>query len=47
MVRRDRVIAVDASPDRGLLTDPNINRHSDGRGRTRMAVSRLKVLASE
>jgi MinD-like ATPase involved in chromosome partitioning or flagellar assembly len=64
MVRRDRVIAVDANPDRGtlgervrdvstsstvrdLLTDPNINRYADVRGHTRMAVSRLEVLASE
>jgi MinD-like ATPase involved in chromosome partitioning or flagellar assembly len=63
-VRRDRVIAVDANPDRGtlgervrdvstsstvrdLLTDPNIKRYSDVRGHTRMAVSRLEVLASE
>jgi MinD-like ATPase involved in chromosome partitioning or flagellar assembly len=64
MVRRDRVIAVDANPDRGtlaervrdsstsstvrdLLTDPNIKRYADVRGHTRMAVSRLEVLASE
>jgi hypothetical protein len=47
MVRRDRVIAVDVSPDCGLLTDPNINRHADVRGHTRMVVSRLEVLASE
>ncbi|OMC08423.1 secretion protein EspI [Mycobacterium sp. SP-6446] len=64
MVRRDRVIAVDANPDRGtlaervgdistsstvrdLLTDPNIKRYADIRGHTRMAVSRLEVLASE
>jgi MinD-like ATPase involved in chromosome partitioning or flagellar assembly len=64
IVRRDRVIAVDANPDRGtlaervhdistnstvrdLLTDPNINRYADVRGHTRMAVSRLEVLASE
>jgi MinD-like ATPase involved in chromosome partitioning or flagellar assembly len=62
-VRRDRVIALDANPDRGtlaervrdassstvrdLLTDPNINRYADVRGHTRMAVSRLEVLASE
>lgn len=63
-VRRDRVIAVDANPDRGtlaervrdvstsstvrdLLTDPNIKRYADVRGHTRMAVSRLEVLASE
>jgi MinD-like ATPase involved in chromosome partitioning or flagellar assembly len=64
MVRRDRVIAVDANPDRGtlaervhdtstrstlrdLLMDPNINGYPDIRGHTRMAVSRLEVLASE
>jgi MinD-like ATPase involved in chromosome partitioning or flagellar assembly len=64
MVRRDRVIAVDANPDRGtlaervrdtstnstvrdLLTDPHIKRYPDVRGHTRMAVSRLEVLASE
>jgi MinD-like ATPase involved in chromosome partitioning or flagellar assembly len=64
MARRDRVIAVDANPDRGtlaervqdsstsstvrdLLTDPNINRYADVRSHTRMAVSRLEVLASE
>jgi MinD-like ATPase involved in chromosome partitioning or flagellar assembly len=64
MERRDRVIAVDANPDRGtlaervrdvstrstvrdLLADPNINRYADVRGHTRMAVSRLEVLASE
>jgi CobQ/CobB/MinD/ParA family nucleotide binding protein len=64
MVRRDRVIAVDANPDRGtlaervrdtstsstvrdLLTDPKINSYADIRGHTRMAVSRLEVLASE
>jgi MinD-like ATPase involved in chromosome partitioning or flagellar assembly len=64
IVRPDRVIAVDANPDRGtlaervldnstrstvrdLLTDPNINRYADIRGHTRMAVSRLEVLASE
>jgi MinD-like ATPase involved in chromosome partitioning or flagellar assembly len=64
IVRRDRVIAVDANPDRGtlgervcgnasnstvrdLLTDPNINRYADVRGHTRMAVSRLEVLANE
>jgi MinD-like ATPase involved in chromosome partitioning or flagellar assembly len=64
MVRRDRVIAMDANPDRGtlaervgdvfagstvrdLLTDPNINSYADVRGYTRMAVSRLEVLASE
>ncbi len=32
---------------RDLLTDPNINRYADIRGHTRMAVSRLEVLASE
>jgi MinD-like ATPase involved in chromosome partitioning or flagellar assembly len=64
MVRPDRVIAVDANPDRGtlaervrdastkstvrdLLTDPNVSRYGDIRGHTRMAVSRLEVLASE
>lgn len=64
MVRRDRVIAVDANPDRGtlaervgdnstsstvrdLLNDPNIDRYADIRCHTRMAVSRLEVLASE
>jgi MinD-like ATPase involved in chromosome partitioning or flagellar assembly len=64
MARRDRIIAVDANPDRGtlaervadiatcstvrdLLTDPNINRYADVRNHTRMAVSRLEVLASE
>lgn len=64
IVRRDRVIAVDANPDRGtlaervrdastrstvrdLLLDPRINRYADIRGHTRMAVSRLEVLASE
>jgi MinD-like ATPase involved in chromosome partitioning or flagellar assembly len=64
MIRRDRVIAVDANPDRGtlaervndnstrstvrdLLSDPNINRYADIRCHTRMAVSRLEVLASE
>jgi MinD-like ATPase involved in chromosome partitioning or flagellar assembly len=64
IVRPDRVIAMDANPDRGtlaervrdmsttstvrdLLTDPNINRYADVRGHTRMAVSRLEVLASE
>jgi MinD-like ATPase involved in chromosome partitioning or flagellar assembly len=62
--RRDRVIAVDANPDRGtlaervrdvstsstvrdLLSDPNISRYADIRNHTRMAVSRLEVLASE
>lgn len=64
VVRRDRVIAVDANPDRGtlgervndhssnstvrdLLTDPNINSYAAVRTHTRMAVSRLEVLASE
>jgi MinD-like ATPase involved in chromosome partitioning or flagellar assembly len=64
IARRDRVIAVDANPDRGtlgervrdssarstvrdLLIDPNINRYADVRRHTRMAVSRLEVLASE
>ena len=64
MIRRDRVIAVDANPDRGtlaervhdsstrstvrdLLNDPNIGRYADVRCHTRMAVSRLEVVASE
>lgn len=64
MVRNDRVIAVDANPDRGtlaervrdvstmstirdLLRDPNIKRYADVRNHTRMAPSRLEVLASE
>jgi MinD-like ATPase involved in chromosome partitioning or flagellar assembly len=64
MVRTDRVIAVDANPDRGtlaervpgasststvrdLLRDPNIKRYADVRNHTRMAPSRLEVLASE
>jgi MinD-like ATPase involved in chromosome partitioning or flagellar assembly len=64
MVRSDRVIAVDANPDRGtlaervvdsstdstvrdLLSDPDINRYADVRSHTRMAGSRLEVLASE
>jgi MinD-like ATPase involved in chromosome partitioning or flagellar assembly len=64
IVRSDRVIAVDANPDRGtlaervsdastestvrdLLSDPNINRYADVRSHTRMAGSRLEVLASE
>jgi MinD-like ATPase involved in chromosome partitioning or flagellar assembly len=64
MVRGDRVIAVDANPDRGtlaervldastrstvrdLLRDPNISRYADVRAHTRMAISRLEVLASE
>lgn len=63
-VRTDRVIAVDANPDRGtlaervadtsntstvrdLLRDPNITRYADVRNHTRMASSRLEVLASE
>jgi MinD-like ATPase involved in chromosome partitioning or flagellar assembly len=64
MVRGDRVIAVDANPDRGtlaervqdasttstvrdLLKDNNIHRYADVRSHTRMAISRLEVLASE
>src|SRR5262249_44701865 len=64
MVRADRVIAVDANPDRGtlaervadtstsstvrdLLRDPNIRRYADVRNHTRLAASRLEVLASE
>jgi MinD-like ATPase involved in chromosome partitioning or flagellar assembly len=64
MARSDRVIAVDANPDRGtlaervsdsstestvrdLLSDPNIGRYADVRSHTRMAGSRLEVLASE
>jgi MinD-like ATPase involved in chromosome partitioning or flagellar assembly len=64
MVRTDRVIAVDANPDRGtlaervlddstsstvrdLLRDPMIQRYADVRNHTRMAPSRLEVLASE
>ncbi|OBG99323.1 secretion protein EspI [Mycobacterium sp. E2497] len=64
LMRQDRVIAVDANPDRGtlaervrdastnssvrdLLNDPNITRYADVRGHTRMAGSRLEVLASE
>ncbi|ODR07706.1 ATPase [Mycobacterium sherrisii] len=63
-VRTDRVIAVDANPDRGtlaervpdtstsstvrdLLRDRNIKRYADVRNYTRMAPSRLEVLASE
>ena len=63
-IRPDRVIAIDANPDRGtlaervhdasttstvrdLLTQPNIGRYADIRSHTRMAVSRLEVLASE
>jgi MinD-like ATPase involved in chromosome partitioning or flagellar assembly len=62
--RNDRVIAVDANPDRGtlaervsdtstpstvrdLLSDPNIKGYADVRSHTRMAGSRLEVLASE
>lgn len=64
MTRNDRVIAVDANPDRGtlgervrdnsvqstvrdLLSDPHIQRYADLRAHTRMAGSRLEVLASE
>lgn len=64
MMRQDRVIAVDANPDRGtlaervrdassqstvrdLLSDPDIERYADVRSHTRMAGSRLEVLASE
>lgn len=64
MMRNDRVIAVDANPDRGtlaervrdassqstvrdLLSDPDIERYADVRNHTRMAGSRLEVLASE
>lgn len=64
MVRTDRVIAVDANPDRGtlgervldtstsstvrdLLRDDRIRRYADVRNHTRMAPSRLEVLASE
>jgi len=63
MARTDRVIAVDANPDRGtlaerisdsttsstvrdLLLDPNVSRYADVRHHTRMAPSRLEVLAS-
>lgn len=63
-IRTDRVVAVDANPDRGtlaervadasntstvrdLLRDPNIKRYADVRNHTRMASSRLEVLASE
>jgi len=64
IVRTDRIIAVDANPDRGtlaervldastsstvrdLLRDPQIKRYADLRHHTRMAPSRLEVLASE
>ncbi|MCV7168403.1 MinD/ParA family protein [Mycobacterium manitobense] len=64
MTRSDRVIAVDANPDRGtlaervrdttnrstvrdLISDPRISSYADVRGHTRMAFSRLEVLASE
>ncbi|WP_228842708.1 AAA family ATPase [Mycobacteroides abscessus] len=64
MVRSDRIIAVDANPDRGtlaervrdqsthstvrdLLSDTHINSYADVRNHTRMATSRLEVLASE
>nr|CRL74549.1 chromosome partitioning ATPase [Mycolicibacterium komanii] len=63
-MRNDRVIAVDANPDRGtlgervrdrstqstvrdLLSEPNIDRYADVRNHTRMASSRMEVLASE
>lgn len=63
-VRADRIIAVDANPDRGtlaervpdtstsstvrdLLRDHHIGRYADVRNHTRMAPSRLEVLASE
>ncbi|WP_412457805.1 AAA family ATPase [Mycobacteroides saopaulense] len=63
-VRTDRIIAVDANPDRGtlaervrsqsthstvrdLLNDDHINSYADVRNHTRMATSRLEVLASE
>lgn len=63
MVRPDRVIAVDANPDRGtlaeriadssttstvrdLLLDPDVSRYADIRRHTRLAPSRLEVLAS-
>lgn len=64
LMRTDRVIAVDANPDRGtlaervrdtttpstvrdLLSEPDIKRYADVRSHTRMASSRLEVLASE
>jgi MinD-like ATPase involved in chromosome partitioning or flagellar assembly len=63
MVRADRVIAVDANPDRGTLAErisdpstsstvrdlllaPDVSRYADVRRHTRMAPSRLEVLAS-
>jgi len=63
MVRSDRVVAVDANPDRGtlaerisdsstsstvrdLLLDDDVSRYADVRRHTRMAPSRLEVLAS-
>ncbi|MUM16978.1 AAA family ATPase [Mycobacterium sp. CBMA271] len=63
-IRTDRIIAVDANPDRGtlaervrdnstqstvrdLLHDQNIRSYADVRNHTRMATSRLEVLASE
>lgn len=63
MVRSDRVIAVDANPDRGtlaervadsstsstvrdLLLDASVLRYADVRRHTRLAPSRLEVLAS-
>jgi len=63
MVRSDRVIAVDANPDRGTLAErisdpsttstvrdlllaPDVSRYADVRQHTRMAPSRLEVLAS-
>ncbi|AKC37740.1 ESX-1 secretion-associated protein EspI [Mycolicibacterium phlei] len=63
-IRTDRIIAVDANPDRGtlaervrdhstqstvrdLLNDRNIRSYADVRNHTRMATSRLEVLASE
>ena len=62
MVRSDRVVAVDANPDRGtlaerisdsstsstvrdLLLDDDVSRYADVRRHTRMAPSRLEVLA--
>jgi len=63
MVRSDRVIAVDANPDRGTLAErisdsstsstvrdlllaPDVSRYADVRRHTRLAPSRLEVLAS-